>query len=465
MQADQRRPPRTSSILPLLLLASPSTAFLRSGNKKDNDTNGRNLRNAVKWWYHLNPSLPGGGECVENADYPDDWLSDFPDLLYTSYNECCDNHDDVSCILNVEKEEMWYNLNDSCIFGSDYPVWMGAGLNKWSHLFDSEEDCCQVYTCKDKEPKWWPKDKNEDAGFDCVFGNDYPVEFLDLGDNFLFDTRESCCALFCEDAVTSTTTTEATTTTTVAATTTVITTTGTTTKAATTTTSNEAGSLCTHAKWHISTHNGESNTCTNDNLYPEIWNGTVYLQDSAEGCCDQFFDAKCIIKDVCQNPHEGSSAHCPERKWHVSTLKGGANTCTNDPFYPIAWDTPEHEHHLLDTAQECCDNYFLSNCKVHDNCPCSTSWHLSISPGQVATCTNDLTYPKSWENMPYRFFFPTKELCCLENFDHEYCTARDVCQKCIDTWYVFVYPDLTRQHSFIMYFFSLIRFFLLFSGM
>jgi hypothetical protein len=219
MQAGQRRQRRTrrSSILPLLLLApSPSTAFLRSsGKKKDNNTNNdRELNSraavkAVKWWYDLNPSLTGGGECVQNADYPDDWPTNFPKLLYTSYDECCANHNDVNCILNVEKDEMWYHLNDSCKFGSDYPDWMGAGLNKWSHLFSSKEDCCQVYTCVDKEARWWPKNNLEDDGFHCAFGTDYPPDFLDHSDAFLFDTEESCCALFCGDPVTTTTTTEA----------------------------------------------------------------------------------------------------------------------------------------------------------------------------------------------------------------------------------------------------------------
>jgi hypothetical protein len=164
----------------------------------------------IKWWYRLDSSLTGGGECLENDEYPADWITDFSHLLYDTYEECCDNHNDISCLL-TEKTEMWYHDNGKCQFGSDYPDWMGAGLNRWTYLFSTKDDCCQVNACHDgKDDKWWPRDNEDGDGFYCEFSSGYPVEFLEHGDTFLYDTEESCCAMFCGDIiVTTTTTTEA----------------------------------------------------------------------------------------------------------------------------------------------------------------------------------------------------------------------------------------------------------------
>jgi hypothetical protein len=175
----------------------------------------------IRWWYLANPSLPGGGECVENANYEDSWITDFPGLLYDSKDGCCDNHQDVSCLIGdhvttvkatlpvltseptsspTAKPSKWYFDNESndCTEGTGYPDWMAAGLNAYTHLFSSREDCCGVNECPVgvKENKWWPK-SNGDGSFSCVLSDDYPTIFLENADAMLFGTEEDCCAIYC----------------------------------------------------------------------------------------------------------------------------------------------------------------------------------------------------------------------------------------------------------------------------
>jgi hypothetical protein len=190
----------------------------------------------IKWWYKVNTSLPGGGECVQNADYDSFWLTDFSDLLYDSKDGCCDNHQDVSCLIGepvttvkatlpvltseptsspTAKPSKWYfdDQQDDCTEGTGYPDWMAAGLNAYTHLFASREDCCLINECPTggKEEKWWP-DVIDSGGITCVLNNDYPAEYLQHAAEMLFATQEDCCAIYCGDTPGTTTTVSATTT-------------------------------------------------------------------------------------------------------------------------------------------------------------------------------------------------------------------------------------------------------------
>jgi hypothetical protein len=444
MNLHRRR--RRQSALVLLLATVPSShASLRK--------NDFTKRSPVKWWYSPNASLPGGGECVQSDDYPSNLMDKF---LYDSKDDCCDNHQDISCLLIVKdptnkptsppipvltnkptaapvtKESKWYPLNGNCQEGNDYPDWMGAGTNRLSYLFDDKDDCCSVHRCSIKEEMWWPNTVGEEIK--CLLSNTYPVEFMQHVGSMLFVSEEDCCAIYCGGG----------TTTTVAATTTPKVTSApfvTTTVAATTTegmvqhTSSVSvpGSKCPNAKWHVSTRANQPDTCINDDKYPSAWEGTIYLVDSAQKCCNDFFGDSCIIKDVCDVPDEVPGQDCPDAKWHMSTLSGGIHTCTNDAAYPSVWENMDS--YLFDSAIECCDRFFPNDCEIVDHCSCPKNWHLSITPGETQTCTNDLTYPSSWHDKGNVFFFTDPKECCLKNFDVEECNLHDVCE-CLGTWHV-----------------------------
>ena len=182
---------------------------------------------AEKWWYSRNPSLPGGGECVYSDTYDDSWAVDFPNLLYDDKDGCCDNHQDVSCLLTTvtakptlapvrltneptlspsARPSKWFfdeNAND-CIEGTSYPDWMAAGMNAYAHLFSSKDDCCGVTgkcTGATKAVKWWPKSDGS-GGYICIQSSTYPEEFLQHAATTLFDTEDDCCAVFCDGATT-----------------------------------------------------------------------------------------------------------------------------------------------------------------------------------------------------------------------------------------------------------------------
>lgn len=190
----------------------------------------------IKWWYNPNPSLPGGGECVQNSNYGDNWPRDFPGLLYDSKDGCCENHQDVSCLIvdpittvsatipvftseptssPTAKPSKWYfdDQSNDCTEGTGYPHWMSAGSNARTHLFASREDCCLINSCsaEEKEQKWWPTSDGA-GGMTCVYSDDYPLEFLQHAADFLFDSEGDCCAIYCVSDPGTTSTVSATTT-------------------------------------------------------------------------------------------------------------------------------------------------------------------------------------------------------------------------------------------------------------
>lgn len=218
------------------------------------------------------------------------------------------------------------------------------------------------------------------------------------------------------------------------------------------------GSDCPEAKWHMSTQVGGANTCTNDGVYPAVWNGlSGFIFDSAIDCCIATFQSSCIIVDDCpdlptttqapettaettQSPQtttasgDAPGADCPEMKWHMSTLSGAGNTCTNDNIYPPVWDTLTN--YLFASASECCKTFFGGDCKIVDHCGCSKNWHMSVTVGETETCTNDLDFPNSWRTQPHIFLFDSASACCEENYGSADCNIRDVCIDCLTTWHV-----------------------------
>jgi hypothetical protein len=395
--------------------------------------------------------------------------------LYDTKDGCCDNHQDVSCLLTVpsvvtpkpspvitkeptskpvEKVKKWYPLDGQCVFDANYPGWMAAGINVYTYLFSTNQDCCNVHGCREK--KWWPV-KQEGGGFECEFNNDYHEEFVGMEGEFqmLFDTYEGCCNVFCGLVGTSTTSTEGA----PAITTTTARTTTTTT---TTTTMEEmvqnsatiappfdptSTSSCESQKWHISTLPNTPNTCTNDKVYPSAWDSvTGYLFTNSQDCCNAFFSGKeCIATNVCvaTTTTTTTTTTIPEeeacgKKWHMSILSNGLYTCTNDNIYPSEWPSQM----LLSTSSECCSKFFPDQqCRIINHCACHSNWHISISPGESNVCTNDENYPTSWKNQPHVHLFHSVEECCAENFgEGEECGVRDACEVCVDSWHV--NPDM-----------------------
>jgi hypothetical protein len=214
------------------------------------------------------------------------------------------------------------------------------------------------------------------------------------------------------------------------------------------------GSECPEAKWHMSTLPGGTNTCTNDDRYPPAWIQSGHLYNTAQECCDRYFGEQCIVKVNCPTPTttttstakpitdsplstgEVPGANCPEDKWHMSTLPGGQNICTNDEVYPAAWNNMTG--YLFDSAQACCDKFFGGDCIILDHCDCPKNWHLSTQIGDIQTCTNDREYPDGWNYNPGVLIFPSAEECCETLFGNPDCTKRDICgqKKCLDTWHV-----------------------------
>lgn len=58
---------------------------------------------------------------------------------------------------------------------------------------------------------------------------------------------------------------------------------------------------CSAFKWHMSTQPGESNTCTNDDQFPEPWlqNEQFFFHATGLECCQKTFGGNCDTKDWC----------------------------------------------------------------------------------------------------------------------------------------------------------------------
>ena len=205
------------------------------------------------------------------------------------------------------------------------------------------------------------------------------------------------------------------------------------------------GVKCPHAKWHISTVTGGAYTCTNDDQFPPTWfNTDGHLFDSASDCCNEKFGEACIIADVCHS----LESNCPEARWHMSTLEGGANTCTNDDQYPPTW---EQNGFLFPSAKTCCDNFFPDTCIVIENCPevtpttteapvttteassetapkCLATWH--VNPDQPSSsCSNGADVPASYSN--HMQGYESAEACCNGYYGEG--NPCDIVDKCPNT--------------------------------
>ena len=165
-------------------------------------------------------SNEGGTDCVF-MNLPEGMLD--ADWLFETRDGCCAVN---TCPENVttttteatttqESPPLWYphfNSYDEatetmeCIYDSSYPDVWDTPTEKEAHLFETEEDCCDTWNCHSEtvtpsdEGRWL----SNEGGTDCVFMN-LPEGMLDA--DWLFETRDGCCAVnTCPEIVTTTTT-------------------------------------------------------------------------------------------------------------------------------------------------------------------------------------------------------------------------------------------------------------------
>ena len=93
-----------------------------------------------------------------------------------------------------------------CIYDSSYPDIWDTPSEREAHLFETAEDCCEAWNCHTEtvtpsdDGRWL----SNEGGTDCVFMN-LPEGMLDA--DWLFETRDGCCAVnTCPEIVTTTTT-------------------------------------------------------------------------------------------------------------------------------------------------------------------------------------------------------------------------------------------------------------------
>merc|ERR1712232_1280246 len=163
-----------------------------------------------------------------------------------------------------------------CIYDSSYPdVWDTPSLRE-AHLFETEENCCDTWNCHTEtvapsdEGRWL----SNEEGTDCVFMT-LPPGMLDA--DWLFETRDGCCAVStCPDIVT-TTSTEATTT-----------------QVSSTTTTKATTTQESPPRWypHFDSYDETTETmeCIYDSSYPDVWDTPslreAHLFETEENCCD-----------------------------------------------------------------------------------------------------------------------------------------------------------------------------------
>ena len=207
---------------------------------------------------------------------------------------------------------------------------------------------------------------------------------------------------------------------------------------------------CSGNKWHpISSTNRK---CTNGiNDYPSTWNSPPlsdkFLLNSAEECCQSFYDGDCEIIDMCSSQApattspEDSNTRCNGRKYHP--ISSTNRKCTNDDNYPPLWNAPSISYKFLFTsAEECCSSFYsdggcdiVNVCSTDSQPSTSTStdncdgrrWHPKTFIDR--TCSNSDEYPPLWNKAPMsnKFLLGTAEECCSAFYSTGECQIVNVC--------------------------------------
>ncbi|KAL7543342.1 hypothetical protein ACHAXR_012659 [Thalassiosira sp. AJA248-18] len=120
---------------------------------------------------------------------------------------------------------------------------------------------------------------------------------------------------------------------------------------------------CSASRWY---YKRENDLCTNDSLYPSLWNiepalGSKFLFDTVDGCCAANSPGICSVKDKCDYEWP---PYC-DGMYHPTTP--ALRICSNDGFYPVAWNNdPEF---MFQSREECCKSFYGDGlCLIKDAC-------------------------------------------------------------------------------------------------
>eukprot|EP00571_Detonula_confervacea_P010462 CAMPEP_0172304948 /NCGR_PEP_ID=MMETSP1058-20130122/6286_1 /TAXON_ID=83371 /ORGANISM="Detonula confervacea, Strain CCMP 353" /LENGTH=800 /DNA_ID=CAMNT_0013016355 /DNA_START=32 /DNA_END=2431 /DNA_ORIENTATION=- len=313
------------------------------------------------YWYPFEGE-DGIQTCIYNSNYPSGY-SKSPKMLFKNEKMCCRNFNvcqsdnvgptaaaaTVPATTALVKPNHWYPMeveatllnNEAvtvqCLFGNDYPdVYYTEPEMRVFTLFNTKVECCEAFrgcqsTQDEPEPEplheyWYPGFENDTGAPSCLFGNDYPEEFMDGMDvpeedamQLLFKEEGECCEWFPAACVNGDVGTVTTTTSATEAVDAISTTTDATDLDSTTTTT--PLDPCTNCQWHESTRAYQ--TCTNSpSEYPASWDESVaarayFFFHTAEECCATRFPqgsdggsgggGECSVQDVLASDGKGTS--------------------------------------------------------------------------------------------------------------------------------------------------------------
>lgn len=185
------------------------------------------------------PDIYGRDNCVYHNGYYDWMMETFSDsYLFSSGDDCCSKWypartdcPDLSRPTERSVNEKPYPVKpyfyphqseSNCRFGRNYPQWMAQEMYVGDHLYQTPEECCNVWYPESgsncplgpddgvQEGRYWQSDvffypnwKEHSKGNWCNVGNDYPEWMADPVnvDSMLFDSALECCEAWFDDSV------------------------------------------------------------------------------------------------------------------------------------------------------------------------------------------------------------------------------------------------------------------------
>lgn len=206
---------------------------------------------------------------------------------------------------------------------------------------------------------------------------------------------------------------------------------------------------CEGRSWHPD-NTASLPTCTNTRHgYPPYWENPemkgVFMFDTPDECCNKLSpNGDCVMKEARECADDDGPDDCAG-PWHPAADFDG---CSNSPrgTYPDDWTVPGvSERYFYETHAECCNATFvypsIDECPKTNHCPTGrptpapvscpseNKWHRDAD-ANARTCTNDLNYPKAWNDpfLMWDYLFDTPEQCCARTANQEEpCIVVDIC--------------------------------------
>jgi len=171
-----------------------------------------------------------GSNCRFGRNYPQFMINSPKHYLYSTPSECCSKWypDEVNCPMLEDdgvQDGLFFDVDMAfhpnwkgnwCELSGDYPEWMADPTQRDTHLFETAEDCCNLWfpskstECQDNiiepgdEPStdppstWYPSLNGQYLCFEGI----PPTWMAEEGykDEYVFDSHAECCkAHFCDD--------------------------------------------------------------------------------------------------------------------------------------------------------------------------------------------------------------------------------------------------------------------------